>query len=177
MAKVPELVPQVAAFLVSKARQHRRTTYKEVAEAVGTHPRVVPKTLEVIRALCIEKRWPALTSIVVSATTGKPGEAFLDPWLARDTVAAAKDGMTESMQEQVYAFDWAPLLARYGKADAARPYFPITVTIRAEHVDGAIRITFPGEGVQTTLDGVRNPRDLYEHLKRLLVQARQWPER
>lgn len=172
MATVESLVPKVAAYLVKAAQQRRTVTYGEVARAVETHPRVVPKTLEVIRALCIQRQWPALTSIVVSATTRKPGEAFLDPWVSRDTVAAAKDAMTHTMQDDVFAFDWAPLLARYGVKDMVGTYLPIGVSLQVQYRDGGIMVTAPG--LKTWVD--ERDGEFYAYLRQLLVQARQWPE-
>lgn len=177
MATVESLVPKVAAFLVSNASRRRKTTYGEVARAVGTGPRVVPKTLEAIRALCLQKHWPALTSIVVNASTGQPGDAFLDPWLSRDTTAAAKDNMTRTMQDDVYAFNWAPLLAHYGNPVLTQEQhlLPINVAFQAEHQAGGVHITF-GDGFETTLDGTGGSHtELYEHLRRLLIMAGQWP--
>jgi hypothetical protein len=173
MATVESLVPKVATYLVTAARQHRTVTYGDVARAVDTHPRVVPKTLEVIRAACIEQGWPALTSIVVSATTRKPGEAFLDPWVSRDTVAAAKDAMTQTMQDDVFTCDWAPLLARFGVSAAlAGDYLPIGVNLQIQFRYGGIMVTAPG--LRTRIDERHGP--LYAHLRQLLVQAGQWPE-
>lgn len=115
MARVPELVPKVTEILVETAQKRKRTTYGEVARAVGTHARVVPQALEVIRAQCLQNGWPPLTAIVVSSTTRRPGDAFLDPWLPRDADPEARDALTAHMTEKVYAFDWTPLIGRPNK--------------------------------------------------------------
>ncbi|KKM11955.1 hypothetical protein SY88_06070 [Clostridiales bacterium PH28_bin88] len=111
MASVGSLVPETIVFLASCARQKRLTTYKEVAQTVGTFHRVIPKILCEIREICLSNNWPALTSIVVNSSTGLPGEAFLDPWLPRSAPQGKRHAMWQSMVDEVYNFDWTPALS------------------------------------------------------------------
>lgn len=81
------------------------------------------------------------------------------------------------MQDEVYAFDWTLLKAHYGAANTTgSQFFPINVTLQAEcHHGGGVRITLP-DGFQTTIDGrTGNDAELFEHLRRLLIIAGQWP--
>lgn len=186
MARVADLVPGVVHHLVEAARARRLTTYGQVAQAVDTHPRVVPKVLEIVRALCIEKGWPALTALVVRADQKRPGEAFLDPWMSRDTPQATKDAKVQQFLQEVYAFDWTPLLERYplrgerpASQVAATTTQAVTVTLKLFAVDGAIYLApQDGAGFHTLVD--RRPGspychvDLYDRLKAILVAAGQW---
>lgn len=118
MSTVESLVPKVITYLTVKASETRVVFYKDVAENTGTHQRVVPKVLGVIRGLCEEYGWPALTSIVVNQSTGEPGEAFLDPWLARDAPLPAKRAMWRQKKDETFAFDWTAVRERYGEKTA-----------------------------------------------------------
>ncbi len=181
MATVHELVPGVVHFLVDAARAGRPTTYGKVAEALGTHPRVVPQVLEVVRALCLDKGWPPLTVLVLQAGQKRPGEAFLDPWMSRDTPQAVKDAKVEEFLQRVYSFDWTPLLERYPlrgavAAGTQAAASAVSVTLKLTPVDGAIYVST--DGFHTLID--RRPGspychvELYERLKAALVATGQW---
>ena len=186
MATIAELVPGVVRFLVQVARERRLTTYGEVAHAVGTHHRVVPKVLEIVRDLCIRREWPPLTALVVRADQGRPGEAFLDPWVSRDTPQAVKNAMVDEFIQQVYTFDWAPLLGLYPQREAVGAVAAtaqglgqaVSVILKLTQVDRAVYLS--SQGFHTLVD--RRPgspychADLYDRLKALLVAAGQWEE-
>jgi hypothetical protein len=173
MARVNDLVPPVAAFLVAKAKKRQRTTYGQVADAVGTHPRVVPKVLEILRARCLQSDWPALTAIVVSSTTGRPGEAFLDPWLPRDASEVQKREMAARMTTDVNDFDWFPLLKAYGVTESGNSgaAAPETVTFRVWYQDGAFQLSTP-DGFRTAVvdqpGSDRHHRELFSVLTKAL---------
>lgn len=114
MPSVSTLTPQTFSYLVQQAKKNTVINYKDVAEAVGTHHRVVPKVLERIRTICIDYDLPPLTAIVVSKMTGKPGKAFLDPWMSRDATDEQKDRRWREMQDEVFSFHWEPYLVRFG---------------------------------------------------------------
>jgi hypothetical protein len=114
MVSIISLAPKTFSYLVSQAKLAKVVNYKDVALAVGTHHRVVPKVLEIIRTICIDHNLPPLTAIVISKTTGKPGEAFLDPWLSRDTTDAHKMRLWREMLGQVFRYDWDAALKRFG---------------------------------------------------------------
>jgi len=108
VARVEDLVPDTVKRLVAAARERRLTTYQELGEAVGAHRRtVLPRVLGRIRQMCLDNGWPALTALVVNKATGRPGEAFLDPWLPRDADAAQRDAKWQELVAEVYDFDWS----------------------------------------------------------------------
>lgn len=167
------------------ARAGKLTTYGQVAQAINSHPRVVPKVLEIVRALCLQKGWPALTAIVLRADQRRPGDAFLDPWVSRDTPQATKDAMVDQFIREVHAVDWTPLLERYplrekkgaGSTTVAATQ-AVGVTLRVWAMDGVIYLAWPeGEGF-TLVD--RQPGspychvDLYDRLKTVLAVVGQW---
>lgn len=87
--------------------------------------------------------------------------------------------MTKAKQQEVYTFNWAPLLAYYDNSAPAKDehLLPINVGVRVEHRAGEVQVTF-GDGFQTTLDGTAGGQaELFEHLRRLLIIAGQWPSR
>lgn len=108
MGRSDDLVPATVKYLVNVAQQRRLAAYSEVATAVGTHPRaVLSHVLGRIRQICLDNGWPALTALVVNKATGKPGEAFLDPWLPRDADAAQRDAKWQALLAEVYEFGWS----------------------------------------------------------------------
>lgn len=71
-------------------------TYGELGEQLGIGGATpVRNALWPIQNLCIEKNWPALTSIVLNKTTGAPGGGFI-----------ARDRTLAESHERVFAFPW-----------------------------------------------------------------------
>ena len=114
MATIPELVPGVVRFLVQVARERRLTTYGEVAQAVGTHHRVVPKVVEVVKAVCLEEGWPPLIALVLRAGSERPSLSCMGPWLGGEAPHGDEAEVVGEWLERVCAFDWGRLLERYG---------------------------------------------------------------
>jgi putative restriction endonuclease len=93
--------------LLTFAARHRQTFFYEgVAERLkmGT-PRAVRFALGPIQDLCMEKGWPALTSIVLTKKTGRPGPGFI-----------AWEGDLAEAHEAVFTFPWHKLPAPFSKA-------------------------------------------------------------
>lgn len=83
-------------ILTEAAKQRRTMTYGELAERMNMGgPRPVRRALGPIQNLCIEKNWPALTSIVLSKATGRPGDGFIP-----------RDGSLQETHEKVFSFPW-----------------------------------------------------------------------
>lgn len=62
--------------LVMLASQKNSVTYKQLAQRLGLHHRVLRYPLELIQNHCLEAHLPALTVLVVNSYTGKPGAGF-----------------------------------------------------------------------------------------------------
>lgn len=63
--------------LVVLASQKNSVTYKQLAQRLGLHHRVLRYPLELIQNHCLEAHLPALTVLVVNSYTGKPGTGFI----------------------------------------------------------------------------------------------------
>ena len=59
--------------LVVLASQKNRMTYKQLAQRLGLHHRVLRYSLELIQNHCREAHLPALTILVVNSYSGKLG--------------------------------------------------------------------------------------------------------
>ncbi len=113
MATIVELVPPVVQYLVQVAREGGFTTYGEVARAVGTHPRVVPKVVEVVKEACLAEGWPPLMVLVLQAGRKGPSLSCLGPWLGEEAPQGEEQAVVAGFVQRVYGFDWTPLLERY----------------------------------------------------------------
>jgi len=105
MATVEDLIRPTIEYLVQQAEEGNLRTYSEVAAAVGTHHRVIPKVLWQIAELCVDNGWAALTALVVNKASRKPGAAFLDfcfPGASKEEQIIKWQGMVD----EVHAFDW-----------------------------------------------------------------------
>lgn len=68
----------VLPHLIYVAQQRQTMTYKEVADKIGKHHRPTRLWLAYLRdEICIPKRLPLLTAIVVNQDSGLPGDSFL----------------------------------------------------------------------------------------------------
>lgn len=83
-------------FLTRKALEHNTSTYTELAEFVGVHPRVTRFFLALIQAHCLHHGLPPLTILVIN-NTGLPGTGFI----AWDTHQFELD------KQKVFAHDWS----------------------------------------------------------------------
>ena len=105
MSAVNALVPVTVHFLRSKARKRELATYKEIAEAVGTHPPVVPKILWVIVGMCENNGWPQLAALAVKTGSHKPGDDFLE-YLYPGMPKNKREENWQKTLEEVFDFDW-----------------------------------------------------------------------
>ncbi|KYF55762.1 hypothetical protein BE04_20535 [Sorangium cellulosum] len=96
--------------LVAQARTGRATTYGALAPKIGVHHRALRYPLGLIQDYCLEARLPPLTSIVVYAQTGTPGEGFT-AWDVDDL---------PSGQRAVYAMDWQRLQNPFSYAESGQ---------------------------------------------------------
>jgi hypothetical protein len=94
----------VARFLASKAQSGKRTTYKEVAEAIGwgnPKGRGLGNHLEKILHHCKDHGLPPLTTILVPT-----GERYPGPDAMQYITAALGKIDLDQAQKSVFAFDW-----------------------------------------------------------------------
>lgn len=99
-----ELQLSIFRFLAEKALRKKRTTYQQVAEAVGwNHPtgRGLGRNLEVVLRELADRGLPALTTILVKKGERYPAE---DAMVYIRGVLGAID--IETAQKEVFAFDW-----------------------------------------------------------------------
>lgn len=78
--RVASLVDPLTAKLVAVARRRGVVTYGELAEELGTIPRVVPQALKVIQDRCRQEHVPDLTAVVVAKATARPSPGFFAPY-------------------------------------------------------------------------------------------------
>ena len=64
-------------LLVEAAKNRNNPTYSDLAPVINTNPLSVGKGLGPILYYCMDNRLPPLTSIVISKTTGLPGDGFI----------------------------------------------------------------------------------------------------
>jgi putative restriction endonuclease len=96
--------------LVHAAREGRLMTYKDLAPVLGFRAaRPVKFAMWPIQDLCIEKKLPPLTSIVINSATGRPGQGFV-----------AWSGDPAEAQNAVFEFDWSSVPAPFSSADRTR---------------------------------------------------------
>lgn len=67
---------QIWSVLTFAARNRQIVTYSLLAKLIGVPTAALGQLLDPIHAYCSEQGHPALTAIVVSEETGRPGEAF-----------------------------------------------------------------------------------------------------
>ncbi len=97
-------------LLVFAVKNRRVLTYATLGKLIGVPPADLGRLLEPIQSHCILKGLPPLTSIVVDARTGLPGEGFI----AADNVPQA--------QAETFRFDWygVPVPSREDYRDAVQ---------------------------------------------------------
>ena len=105
MGKVQALISPTIDFLTKKAGQRNLTTYSEIANHVGTHPRVVPKILWIIDGMCLEGNLPPLTAIVTRKDSSLPGDNFLN-YLCPGESKEEQINKWVSIIQKVYDYDW-----------------------------------------------------------------------
>ena len=81
-------------LLVFAVENRRVLTYAKLGQLIGVKPPELGRLLEPIQSHCILQGLPPLTSIVVDARTGLPGEGFI----AANNVPRA--------QAETFRFDW-----------------------------------------------------------------------
>src|SRR4051812_44790690 len=113
--KREERVAQLWSLLVLAASNRQILTYGLVAKLIGAPTAALGAWLEPIQSYCLIKGLPALTALVVSGSTGEPGEGFVG--------YAVKDVARE--QQHVFTFNWtendAPSPEVLREAVEARP--------------------------------------------------------
>ena len=105
MGKVQSLISPTIDFLIKKARQRNLTTYSEIANHVGTHPRVVPKVLWEIDSMRLKRNLPPITAIVIRKDSSVPGDNFLN-YLCPGETKEEQINKWKSVIQEVYDYDW-----------------------------------------------------------------------
>jgi hypothetical protein len=113
--RIREYGNKILPYLVLSAKTKRTPTYKDLANLIGTHPRVMSKVLGYIRDdLCIPRGLPLITSIVVNQGSGLPG----DDWLPQGTSHLSSEEYRqefEKLRDEVFAYlGWDLLLKELG---------------------------------------------------------------
>ncbi|MBA7508706.1 hypothetical protein ES705_00638 [subsurface metagenome] len=86
-------------ILIDYAKQRKKITYKELTAKMGVHYRASRYFLEVIQSYCMQQKYPPLTILAISTSTGMPGSGF---------IAWDRDDL-ESGYESVFNFNWKAL--------------------------------------------------------------------
>jgi len=94
--KKEERACQLWSLLVFAATNRQTLTYGLVAKLIGAPAAAIGGWLEPIQSYCLINGLPALTVLIVSGSTGEPGEGFVG--------CVVKDVPHE--QQRVFAFDW-----------------------------------------------------------------------
>lgn len=90
--------------LVEAASKRMTRTYGELAPSVQTNPLSMRRALDPIQTYCIEANLPPLTSIVIGAKTGIPGNGFIGCQL---------DDL-DTAHQLVFNYDWSQAPNPYG---------------------------------------------------------------
>ncbi len=103
--------------LIECARDKGTLTYSELGTKIGRHYRAMPHLLEVILRACHKVKVPTIGTLVVSGTTGLPGDGFIVDGQAKKLVygGAEYNSLVEAEQNSIYSWqDWDPLLKEFG---------------------------------------------------------------
>ncbi len=123
-----DLTDRIWPLLVLSAGQRQLMNYDLLARLVGAPEAELGRLLEPIQSLCILKGLPPLTSIVVSARTGLPGEGFI-----------AAENMPQA-QAETFLFDWLqipiPTREDYREAVAQLPSLGLSLSALMRQADG-----------------------------------------
>lgn len=106
---------EIARYLASKAKTKQRTTYQELADAIGwPHPtgRGLGKNLYAVLHYFHDKRLPPLTTILVRKGHRYPDDDALD--YIREAIGAVD---IADAQESVFQFDWGSIQELRAVAD------------------------------------------------------------
>lgn len=108
---IKEYGDRLLPYLVQAAKTLKTPTYRELADKIGVHHRVMNRILAYIRDdICIQRGLPLITCIVVSQATGLPG----DEWLPQGTSHLTSEEYRqefERFRDQVFAYKgWDSLL-------------------------------------------------------------------
>lgn len=86
-------------ILIERASKKENITYKELAEQIGVHYRVVRHSLGEIQKYCQQENLPPLTILVVNQSTKKPSHGFTAITIKTD------DDLTRG-RDRVYEYPW-----------------------------------------------------------------------
>jgi hypothetical protein len=89
-----ERAAQIWAVLALASKNRQVLTYDILSKLIGVPRQGLGQLLEPIQSYCLNNKLPPLTILVVSESTGMPGEGFI----------AAED--IPKAQMEVFAFDW-----------------------------------------------------------------------
>jgi hypothetical protein len=106
--------------LIECARSRKTITYVELADKIGRHYRAVPHLLEHLLRVCQKLNIPPIGTIVVSKTTGLPGDGFIIDGGAKKLVYGGTEyrQRVSDEQQRIYTHqNWASLLHEYGLPD------------------------------------------------------------
>jgi len=108
---IKEYGDRLLPYLVHAAKTLKTPTYRELADKIGIHHRVMSKVLGYIRDdICIPRGLPLITCIVINQGTGLPG----DEWLPQGTSHLTSEEYRqefERFRDKVFAYKgWDSLL-------------------------------------------------------------------
>ena len=102
-------------YLVYYAQKRETITYKELADKIAKHHRIMPHVLGHIRdEICRKQKLPLLNAIVVNKNTKMPGESFL-PEGTNSLTKIEYRNKFEELRDEVFTFDrWDAVLKELG---------------------------------------------------------------
>jgi hypothetical protein len=108
---IKEYGDRLLPYMVQAAKTLKTPTYRELADKIGVHHRVMNRILGYIRDdICIQRGLPLISCIVVSQANGLPG----NDWLPQGTTNLSDEEYTsefEKFRDQVFAYEgWDSLL-------------------------------------------------------------------
>lgn len=104
-------------YLIECAQKGETITYGQLAEKIGRHHRAGPYLLEHLLRVCQKLNIPTIGTLVVSQTTGLPGDGFIIDGAAKQIEfgGAEYQRRVKGEQRRIYAHsDWSSLCANFG---------------------------------------------------------------
>lgn len=103
--------------LIECARTVQTITYGDLAARIGRHHRAMPHLLEPLLRVCHRLDIPTIGTLVVSKTTGLPGDGFIVDGAARQLNYGGSEyrRIVQDEQNRIYAHaNWNRLRQEYG---------------------------------------------------------------
>ncbi len=103
-------------YLIEYAQKGKTLTCGQLAEKIGRHHRAVPHLLEHLLRVCQKLDIPTIGTLVISQTTGLPGDGFIIDGAAKQIEFGGVEYRHRVKDEQSRIFahaDWGSLRTEY----------------------------------------------------------------